>query len=338
VATRTGPIFDSQLIEGQPDRVYQLPSSVPPMMAGALGGSSGVTRGLTVTARTPASLTVDVQPGTVFIDGFFFEVYGTAEPVTLTAGGASPRVDRVTVKLDRAARTISLQVVQGTPGQGKPALPADHAQLYFIDVPANASSVTNPRDERVWARAAGIAAGDIKATARPTAPPGWLLCDGRTISRADHADLFDAIGTAFGAGDGSTTFRLPDLRTRFPVGAGSGHPLGSTGGAASVALNASHLPAHSHPAGSLSTASAGSHRHDLAFRTWPSATAHNHSSGATISGATTTAGYSVSTSNAPIEASNTHSHVMSGSTGSTGGSAGHENRPPYVAVNWIIAT
>jgi microcystin-dependent protein len=64
----------------------------------------------------------------------------------------------------------------------------------------------------------GFQAGFISAYAGSTAPAGWLLCYGQAISRTTYAALFSAIGTAFGAGDGSTTFGLPDLRGRLPVG------------------------------------------------------------------------------------------------------------------------
>jgi microcystin-dependent protein len=66
-----------------------------------------------------------------------------------------------------------------------------------------------------------------------SAPTGFLLCDGSAVSRTTYAALFTAISTAFGAGDGSTTFNLPDMRGRFPLGkaaAGTGAVLGSTGG------------------------------------------------------------------------------------------------------------
>ncbi len=78
-----------------------------------------------------------------------------------------------------------------------------------------------------------IPAGSITATGRVTAPTGWLLCDGSAVSRSDFSGLFDAIGTAYGAGDGSATFNLPDFRGRFPLGkaaAGTGSTLGGTGG------------------------------------------------------------------------------------------------------------
>lgn len=63
--------------------------------------------------------------------------------------------------------------------------------------------------------------GDIKATGRAAAPSGWLMCDGAAVSRTTYSDLFAAIGTAYGAGDGSTSFNLPDLRGRMPVGKGT---------------------------------------------------------------------------------------------------------------------
>lgn len=58
-------------------------------------------------------------------------------------------------------------------------------------------------------------AGVILAFGGTTAPAGYLLCDGSVVSRTTYANLFAAIGTAFGAGDGSTTFHLPDFRGRF---------------------------------------------------------------------------------------------------------------------------
>lgn len=67
-----------------------------------------------------------------------------------------------------------------------------------------------------------------------TAPSGYFLCDGSTVSRTTYAGLFAILGTTYGAGDGSTTFNLPDLRQRFPMGkavSGTGSTLGGTGGA-----------------------------------------------------------------------------------------------------------
>jgi microcystin-dependent protein len=78
----------------------------------------------------------------------------------------------------------------------------------------------------------GTPAGTIVATGMSTAPTGWLICDGSAISRSTYASLFSAIGTAYGAGDGSTTFNIPDLRGRVAVGKNTGTftTLGGTGG------------------------------------------------------------------------------------------------------------
>lgn len=60
--------------------------------------------------------------------------------------------------------------------------------------------------------------GEIRAFGMETLPPGWLKCDGAAVSRTEQAALFSAIGTAFGEGDGETTFNLPDLIQRAAVG------------------------------------------------------------------------------------------------------------------------
>ena len=70
-------------------------------------------------------------------------------------------------------------------------------------------------------------AGEIKALAGATIPAGWLVCDGSAINRIDFSALFAAIGSTWGAGDGSTTFNIPDLRGRTAIGAGKGATGGS---------------------------------------------------------------------------------------------------------------
>src|SRR5690606_40101311 len=75
--------------------------------------------------------------------------------------------------------------------------------------------------------------GAIVAYGGTDAPTGWLFCHGQEVSRTTYARLFAVIGTTYGAGDGSTTFNLPDLRQRFPLGkaaSGTGSTLGETGG------------------------------------------------------------------------------------------------------------
>src|SRR5690606_26311907 len=75
--------------------------------------------------------------------------------------------------------------------------------------------------------------GAVIPFAGSSAPAGWLLCDGSAVLRSEYPDLFAVVGTTYGAGDGSTTFNLPDLRQRFPLGkanTGTGSQLGETGG------------------------------------------------------------------------------------------------------------
>lgn len=93
-------------------------------------------------------------------------------------------------------------------------------------------------------------AGSISMYAGSTAPTGYLLCDGSAVSRTTYSALFTAIGTAYGAGDGSTTFNVPNLKGRVPVGYDSSqtefNALGKTGGAKTHTLTVAQLPSHSH--------------------------------------------------------------------------------------------
>jgi microcystin-dependent protein len=82
-------------------------------------------------------------------------------------------------------------------------------------------------------------------------PTGYLVCDGSNVSRTTYADLFKAIGTVFGNGDGSTTFGLPDLKGKVVVGAGAGpgltnRVLGVTGGSETHTLTLEQMPSHNH--------------------------------------------------------------------------------------------
>lgn len=76
-------------------------------------------------------------------------------------------------------------------------------------------------------------AGTVSMFAGASAPEGYLMCNGSAVSRTTYAALFAIVGTTYGSGDGSTTFNLPDLRQRFPIGvaaSGTGSTLGGTGG------------------------------------------------------------------------------------------------------------
>jgi microcystin-dependent protein len=99
----------------------------------------------------------------------------------------------------------------------------------------------------------GIPAGVIWEWGGSIPPTGWLLCDGAIRKRSDYPALYQAIGTTFGAGDGSTTFGIPDCRGRVTLGAGQGagltnRVLGGMGGEENHILTVAEMPIHSHSA------------------------------------------------------------------------------------------
>jgi microcystin-dependent protein len=116
---------------------------------------------------------------------------------------------------------------------------------------------------------ASIPSGSVTAFAGAAAPSGWLMCNGSAVSRTTYADLFAVIGTTYGVGDNSTTFNLPNLNGRVPVGFDVGQSefdfVGKTGGAKTHTLTTNEMPSHTHLQNSHShggsTSSDGSHAH-----------------------------------------------------------------------------
>lgn len=185
---------------------------------------------------------------------------------------------------------------------------------------------------------APVAPGMVSMTAASVAPDGWLLCDGRAVSRTTYPRLFSAIGTTYGAGNGSSTFNVPDLRTRVPVGRSAGDDdfgtLGQKGGEKEHTLTVAEMPSHTH------TQNAHNHTQN----------SHVHGPGANSNGfavhATGGSGWNAvlpiaATGEAMFyrnTASATATNVAATATNqNTGGGGAHNNLQPYVTLNYIIA-
>lgn len=131
----------------------------------------------------------------------------------------------------------------GTGATGKPILGAQTVsgkpELVFTDEDDNDIQLTT--SGKINGQVLGAIPGWIIAYGGSSAPTGWLLCNGSAVSRTTYADLFAIVGTSFGVGDGSTTFNLPDLQDRFPLGKGTTFStLGATGGATTKNLAHTH--------------------------------------------------------------------------------------------------
>lgn len=111
------------------------------------------------------------------------------------------------------------------------------------------------RDNLLYLKSKLPAVGEPRIWFDDEIPEHWLVLNGQAVSRTDYPELFAAYGTLHGAGDGLTTFNLPDLRGRFPVGRNAARALASTGGSKTATLTVSTMAPHVHEG--------GDHDHDL---------------------------------------------------------------------------
>ncbi|WP_164117520.1 phage tail protein [Stenotrophomonas maltophilia] len=152
--------------------------------------------------------------------------------------------------------------------------------------------------------------GQIMPLAFPFAPRSFAYCNGQVMPIAQNQVLFSLLGTFYG-GNGTTTFQLPDLRGRTPVGSNAGSNIGQPGGVEGVVLNVSQMPAHNH----------------------------------SFNGTTTTATTRIPAGNVLLGAAGTQ-NIYGPSSGTpvalapldtAGQSAAHSNMQPYLAINFCIA-
>ncbi|MEX0597430.1 MAG: tail fiber protein, partial [Candidatus Paceibacterota bacterium] len=182
----------------------------------------------------------------------------------------------------------------------------------------------------------------IMIYAGTSAPDGYLLCDGSAVSRTTYVDLFSAIGTIYGAGNGSTTFNLPNLTGRMIIGVNPSFPLSTTGGSSFHTLTIPQLPAHNHTG---TTDSSGSHSHSV------NDPGHSHSqiNGRDDGNVSNQPGQAPpgdgepNETGAPTESAATGisinsngAHTHSFTTASTGSNSSFSLLNPYIALNYII--
>lgn len=152
---------------------------------------------------------------------------------------------------------------------------------------------------------------EIKIVSFNFAPKGWAQCNGQLLPINQNQALFSLLGTTFG-GNGQTNFALPDFRGRAPFHVGNGLTEGQVGGEEAHTLTISELPTHIHTLGASDVA--GSVVAPTG-NVW----------GTTTQNPYIAPGGNVNTTMAPQD------------IGNTGGSQPHENRPPFLVLNFIIA-
>lgn len=181
--------------------------------------------------------------------------------------------------------------------------------------------------------------GVVKHYAGASAPSGWLACTGQAVSRTTYAALFAAIGTTWGAGNGTTTFNLPPA-DRVVMGAGGLYAVGETGGSRdAIVVSHTHTASagnqsanHTH-SGTTSTNGAHTHSYAVGAAGAPSTSAADGGGG--FSQNTNSAGdHSHSFTTGGVSSDHTHAVTVT-STGSSGTNA---NLPPYAAMLLIIKT
>jgi microcystin-dependent protein len=153
--------------------------------------------------------------------------------------------------------------------------------------------------------------GEIRVFAGNFAPVGWLLCQGQLLPISQYDVLFNLIGTTYG-GDGQNTFALPNLASRIPYHQGSGYTLGQAGGVEQVTLITQQLPVHTHQA------------------TANTPNANQPTPAGNVWGASTLSAYT--------KANGSNCNLNPAALLPSGGSQPHDNMPPFLCLNFIIAT
>lgn len=217
----------------------------------------------------------------------------------------------------------------------------------------------------VLVRASRLPTGSIEPTILSVGKPETLFLQGQTVARASYPVLWQwvadnglsAVSGLFGAGDGSTTFVLPNLQGRMLVGAGtlgtSSYACGAAGGTTSTTLTVTNMPVHNHPPNSSGyTGAVADHGHGTSGTTNSTGQHSGHfpATGATnvANGTSTVYGLAAWNNSGsfnsphnhtvldPTYGAGGHNHTIDTTNQNVGGGAAFDTRPPYIAVNWLI--
>jgi microcystin-dependent protein len=166
--------------------------------------------------------------------------------------------------------------------------------------------------------------GELRMASFNFAPRGWALCNGQLLPINQNQALFSLFGTTYG-GNGQTTFGLPDLRSRAPIHFGGGFTQGQRGGEEAHVLTSNEMPAHSHTLVCNATAPASTNA------VTPAA---GNALGAGIGASSAGASFAMNVYAPSGGAVQSQAPQV---VGNFGGSQAHENRQPFLAINWIVA-
>ena len=295
--------------------------------AGVLGGSS-----FEVSPSSPTALSVDVAAGVCVVEGGDQTAQGkylvrkqTPETgVTIAAApGSGQRNDLIVVEVrdpnatGPAGDDARILVVAGTASASPvdPTVPDTCLVLARVRVPSGTGSITAGLIDDLRASAdsqhdvLGVPAGTVVDTLRDTAPQGWELMQGQTLTNAQTVfpKLWDALPATFKSGPDIV---LPDMRGRVTIGAGTGsgltnRVLGASGGAETHTLTTAQMPSHTHTINHGHTATQAAHSHTVNNHV------HNINHGHSASSGTTGSAHSHTSNNLTVQGGGAHAHDAS---------------------------
>jgi len=303
------------IVGGTNSGIYQVVAPLVPKLYVITNNTSG---GYAITIGASTGSVVTIPNGVtaqVYCDGstgFFSAQTGSAGNFnvngTLTASGLTD------------AGNMSIGGTLGVTGAA-----TFNSSATFIGIPsgptAAAGTSTTQLATTAFVAQNAVLTGALLMWPTSSAPSGYLLCNGSAVSRTTYSALFSVISTTFGAGDGSTTFNLPNYADNMPIGVGTiATAVGITGGSKDAVV-----VSHTHTATSVVTDPSHTHTQTLG------------NAGGSVGSNASYTGSGANQVTASINAASTGITVAT-SNSTTGVSGTNANLPPYLGINFIIKT